>query len=742
MRLAILITLLSFSVTLKAQVKFNGNIEELDNKGNPVGWDLTYKHHNTYEVKVDSNIKFQGKYAISISSGNSKEGIGIISFPINQHLQGKILTLAGAIKTENITGSFATLWLRVNGENKRGLSYADNEKDAITGTTNWKEYMVQVPYNEGDAVSIEAGVMLAGKGKMWIDSLRLYLDYKPINEAIITPKPLFLASKDTVFSKSSGIDTILSTTQNVKYLTLLGELWGFLKYHHPAIANGDYNWDNQLFRILPTTLNCHTDQQLSDAMEKWVDSLGRPALCTNCISIDQVKNIAVKPDYGSLFTNPVFTRSLIDKLRFILANSNNNTNYYVDRASDISSIFKHEQTYNDIKYPDAGIRLLALYRYWNMVQYFSPNRKLITEGWNTILPAYIPQLIQANNQFAYLKTMVKLICTTHDTHAFITNDVYNEYFGNYRVPFQAKFIEDKLVVTGYYKDTLQVKEHFKLGDIITTINGTPVNQLVKNYMPVSSASNTAAALRDMPGKYLLKSKKNVFKFNLLRNSQPLVINQQAVEKNKIDAYGYDMNPDGNAPAYRLINNQTAYIFPGRYKSGGIDSIKKQLVHTKGIIVDMRGYPSGDILNDLNNFIKPDSSDFVQMSYTTVTRPGLFIYNSAGKTGNRNTDHYKGKVVVIVNERSQSAAEFATMAFQSAPNVTVIGSTTAGADGDITDVPLPGITTYMSGLGVYYPDGSNAQRSGVKINYVVKPTIKGIKNGKDELLEKARRLIEN
>jgi hypothetical protein len=49
---------------------------------------------------------------------------------------------------------------------------------------------------------------------------------------------------------------------------------------------------------------------------------------------------------------------------------------------------------------------------------------------------------------------------------------------------------------------------------------------------------------------------------------------------------------------------------------------------------------------------------------------------------------------------------------------------------------------MSGLGIEYPDGTRTQRNGVKIDYEIKPTIRGVKLGKDELLSKAVSLIEN
>ena len=110
-------------------------------------------------------------------------------------------------------------------------------------------------------------------------------------------------------------------------------------------------------------------------------------------------------------------------------------------------------------------------------------------------------------------------------------------------------------------------------------------------------------------------------------------------------------------------------------------------------------------------------------------------------GEINKDFYKGKVVIIVNEQTQSQAEYTTMAFRTAPRAIVIGSTTAGADGNVSQFSLPGgISTMISGIGVYYPDGKETQRIGIVPNIVVNPTIKGIRDGKDELLEKAIEII--
>ena len=83
-----------------------------------------------------------------------------------------------------------------------------------------------------------------------------------------------------------------------------------------------------------------------------------------------------------------------------------------------------------------------------------------------------------------------------------------------------------------------------------------------------------------------------------------------------------------------------------------------------------------------------------------------------------------------------------MALRSTPGAIVVGSTTAGADGNVSSIVLPGnISTIITGLGVYYPDGRETQRVGIVPDVEVKPTIQGIKEGRDEVLEKAVQLIE-
>ena len=73
--------------------------------------------------------------------------------------------------------------------------------------------------------------------------------------------------------------------------------------------------------------------------------------------------------------------------------------------------------------------------------------------------------------------------------------------------------------------------------------------------------------------------------------------------------------------------------------------------------------------------------------------------------------------------------------------TVVRATTAGADGNVSELYLPGsILTTIAGLGIYYPDGSQTQQVGIVPDIFCQLTVEGIKAGKDEQLERAIEFI--
>lgn len=67
----------------------------------------------------------------------------------------------------------------------------------------------------------------------------------------------------------------------------------------------------------------------------------------------------------------------------------------------------------------------------------------------------------------------------------------------------------------------------------------------------------------------------------------------------------------------------------------------------------------------------------------------------------------------------------------------ISGHTAGADGEISSFNVPGgIIISFTAQAVKFPDGGQIQRIGLVPDFMVEPTIKGVRQGHDEVPEKA------
>lgn len=712
------------------------NIAPLTKK--PFGWIYSFNKEQeiAYHVGLDSIIKQKGKYSFSIKNINASFNFGVIDYPISKTFEGRSIELKGYIKTHNVNSGYAGLWLRIDGVEK-GIAFDNMHKKGVKGTTDWKQYAIKLPYNSDLARTIHIGGLLAGNGTAWFDNFKLFIDDIPIEKVKLLPSKK--AATDTAYSKGSGIKIMKLTPQRCTNLVVAGQFWAFLKYHHPAIAKGEYNWDAELFRFLPKVINSRDNFELSKTLEDYLDLLPKPP--KNDERPDTaVANIALNPNYGVLFNDSVLSEPIIKKLLFIKNNIGIKEHYYISFTPGSGNpIFRNEKPYESTTYPDCGYRLLSLYRYWAIINYFYPYKNVVGKDWNTVLNDFLPIFINAKDKYEYTIAVLKLIGSIHDTHASIVgnNITLNEIKGQFTVPFIADFVENKLVVTGYYLDTLNVKSKFKIGDLILNINGQETSQLIKKFLPLTPGSNFDTQLRDLPKSYLLRSNKNSFDITLKRQGKLIKESINSVDKSYINKkYEYP-----GKTSYKLLNNDIGYIFPGKYKGSDLYSIAKLFKSTKGIIIDMRCYPSSFMPYTFGAYLKSFSSPFARMSSPVNYVPGLFQYSSPINNGQMGINVYNGKVVIIVNAESQSQAEFTTMALQSADNVKVLGSTTAGADGNVSPIILPGgIRTMISGLGVFYPDGTPTQRIGIKIDYKIRPSISGIVAGRDELLEKAKQLI--
>ena len=686
-----------------------------------------------YEGGIDSSVSYSGKnafYIKSVMSPNPTQyGIMGINVPARK---GRQLTMEGYLKLENLQNGSACFYLAITDKNGR-IQKTDLLENGVSGTQPWKKYKISIPLS-ADARTIYVSTVMSGQGKIWIDDIKLSIDGKPFEDADnVYLQP---AESDTSFSNGSRIDKIAPSKATNTALVLLGQVWGFVKYYHPEVAAGNFNMDAELFRFMPAYLAADQSAEKQRLLYNWVKKFGE-------VKTKSDSTIYAKPFLEtdiSWLTEQSLGKEFYKLLRDIYHAERKNQHYYIAMAQGVGNpVIKNENPYAKMDFSDAGLRLLALYRYWNLIQYFFPYRNLLEENWNTTLERFVPRFVNATSEKEYKLALLQLIGSIHDTHANVWSNepVLAEFFGKRYGPLSVVFVEDKPVVTGYLNDSLGNKTGILPGDVIEKVNGVPATELVQNRLPYFPASNLPTKMRDI-GRDFLRSNDSTLSVTFNRSGKSFEKIIPTYTPREVNVYKRYTAAD---TCFGMATPDIAWIYPGKIRSAYLPAIKNELNKTKGLIIDLRCYPSEFVVFTLGGFLVPKSTPFVKFSFGGLQMPGTFYQGQQLNLAPTGSDTYKGKVVILINELTQSQAEYTTMAFRIAPGALVVGSTTAGADGNISSFLLPGnVSTMFSGIGVYYPDGRETQRVGIIPDVECKPTIEGIRAGRDELMEKAIELL--
>ncbi|WP_266367865.1 S41 family peptidase [Tellurirhabdus rosea] len=726
-----------------AQTPSNLDFERLDPATRqPAGWSSFGSEG--YAVGADSLVRHGGRYSFRIQSiaDNKDQAFKACGLTIPARYAGKEIELTGFVKTQDLASGWAGLWMRIDGTN-RTLEFDNMESRGIKGTTDWTQYSVKLRLPD-DAERITFGGLLSGPGTAWFDDLTVRVSGEELAVARLKKVVTAKAKLDSSFRRGSGIELFQLKPQQIENLAVLGRVWGFLKYHHPAVAEGNYNWDYELFRVMPKVLNARSAADRSAVLSTWIQNLGPLPKGKQTDTTGQ-KNAFRKPDLRWLNNRTLFTEALSRQLNQVYQNRNRASHYYLAMESNVGNpSFRNEDAYGNMAFSDGGLRMLSLFRYWNIIEYFFPYKHLIQEDWNAVLTEFIPRLADCTDSQQYILTNLQLIARIHDTHANIwgRQPDLERWRGVFLAPVQVRFVENQAVVTGYYHDSAGRASGLRVGDVIRSIDGKPVADWVREKTPYYPASNHPTRLRDM-ARDLLRGPLDSVSLAGERDGKPFSTRIKRYGRGEL-ALNYNLD-SGTYPqdsSYRMLPDSIGFIYPAKYQNKQLPAIKKAFKNAKGIIIDLRCYPSDFMVFTFGSFLHMAPTPFVKFTGGDVSNPGLFTWSKELNVGSRGGEHFPGKVVVLINEATQSQAEYTTMAFRGAPNVTVIGSQTAGADGNVSPFTLPGgLSTMISGIGVYYPDGRETQRIGIVPDLEVRPTIRGIREGRDELLEKAIELIK-
>jgi hypothetical protein len=137
------------------------------------GWLLAGSKPAEYEIGVSPDGGQAHNPAAFLKSRVAQvAGFGTLMQQVDaESYRGKRVRFSGAVRTEDLKG-WTGLWMRVDADSGRGVSFDNMQDRSIKGTTGWQRYdvVLDVP---ADAKVLAFGILMEDAGVAWLDDARI-----------------------------------------------------------------------------------------------------------------------------------------------------------------------------------------------------------------------------------------------------------------------------------------------------------------------------------------------------------------------------------------------------------------------------------------------------------------------------------------------------------------------------------------------------------------------------------------
>ena len=512
---------------------------------------------------------------------------------------------------------------------------------------------------------------------------------------------------------------------DVNKLAVTCRIWGLLKYYHPNVTAGNLDWDSVLINRLVKINEAKTAEQVNAELMKMIQTAGKYE-----VQKDDTWNDSLNMNVNLCWLDNSFINDSIRQiLKEIASLTVTNHWYFFDTDWDTPNNTPN----NEKDYPIGIVNvpfeysMLALFRYWNVIYYFFPYKYLMDQSWDATLSEFIPIFPKTTLVADYHKSIQKLASRINDGHGFTSRSIGPIAANTVPSNNYLAFVDSSTVVRNPPEGSM-----LKRGDIILNIKGKTIQSLKDSIMPLIPSSNRRFTYRIF-NDYIFDSMiGNGCEMTVMRNQQEITFQEP---RKIIPDTAFISSPS------KPISSDIFYLNLGKLKTKDMPAILDSLNNYKGVIIDMR-----NSFDRMAFFIHYYFSQTQEYCFSMVARvdsfhPGAFykeeLFLKCPDESWLKREEYTGKKVLLIDERMMSLGETWAMLFK-LNGFTLIGTPTAGANGDIKSIPLPGynLTAYYSGLGWYYPNGEQMQRTGIIPDIEVYPTMDDIMAGRDEVIEAA------
>lgn len=504
------------------------------------------------------------------------------------------------------------------------------------------------------------------------------------------------------------------------------KIWGIIKYMHPSASRGDFDMNQEFIKQYEQVKNISDESTFEQNMLDW-------------ISCFDTKNIAYKTTLNKSNQDEVYVdyswieslnnKDLQTKLKTLIDNENIG-DYYAKMIKIISYVELKDESVDFIFDKENKVhQFLFFASFWNTMQYWNVNITLNDKKWNDVLEETVSLFIQRKSPKSFDDIKDKLLARINDSHSDNLDISQVASRVKYLAPFNGKIVNDSLVITQLSDYQKSITNGIELGDVIFKINDQSLSDYIADSFNICSSNGNSIRAR-IQKFILLSSKNNSLTIRFLKKNDGHVHDKEIKLYKDFDYSQAKAMNYTKLMAIQEINEEIGYVNLESINGKSLKKAISDFKNKKGIIVDLRNYPSNLSKREIGRYLVPERKKFLKVlapvsaGKRKINKDNIYqkLSESPFETGGSKYA-YKGIIVLLVDRNTQSKAEWLGMAIQQNKKTYTLGEQTSGAilNANIYKLLNGEDFTFTNYMALDISDDYVLQRNGLKIDQKVNET---------------------
>lgn len=379
---------------------------------------------------------------------------------------------------------------------------------------------------------------------------------------------------------------------------------------------------------------------------------------------------------------------------------------------------------------EVDVRLADVVVAWNVLRHFYPYWTEASVDWDSKLQPQLALAAAAIDRSGHRDAVRQLVADARDGHGNVVDSADTERRAF--LPLQFSVVQDRVVVTGSSRP-----EQVPVGSIVDAVGGKPAANWLDEGMRLNSGTAQWRQVRALRAMLACTRDAGI--------PVSLQLPNETARDVVVPCNATQLAPEPRPNAVAETVPGIWYVDLTRVTAAQLTPTLPSLALAKGIVFDMRGYPTDAGVVILRHLIEaPENDRWMHVARIAGPFGQVESWHSVGWNLQPATPPLPARRVFLTDGRAISYAESVMGYVKDRKLATIIGSPTAGTNGNIVTFTTPGgFAITFTGMRVTGHDGrAQHHMIGIAPDIRLDPTPAGVRAGRDELLERALAQLQN